>query len=46
MYLGNAEGGSKRVYARVLDPNRTDVFVLSEADSAKLVRELKDFTAK
>jgi hypothetical protein len=46
LYLGSAEGGSKRVYGRVLDANRTDVFVLSEADSAKLVRELKDFTSQ
>jgi hypothetical protein len=46
LYLGHTEGGSKRVYARVLDANRSDVFVLSEADSAKLVRELKDFTGK
>jgi hypothetical protein len=46
LYLGSAEGGSKRAYGRVLDANRSDVFVLSEADSAKLVPELKDFTEK
>ena len=46
LYLGRFEGDSKRVYARVLDSARTDVFVLSEADSAKLVRELAAFTGK
>ncbi|HEY1375160.1 MAG TPA: DUF4340 domain-containing protein, partial [Gemmataceae bacterium] len=43
LYLGRPEDGSKRVYARVLDPNRSDVFVLSEADSTRLVKELKAF---
>jgi len=46
LYLGRFEGDSKRAYARVLDSARTDVFVLSEADSAKLVRELAAFTGK
>jgi hypothetical protein len=46
LYLGRFEGDSKRVYARVLDSARTDVFVLSEADSAKLVRELAAFMGK
>jgi hypothetical protein len=46
LYLGRFEGDSKRVYARVLDSARTDVFVLSEADSAKLVRDLAAFTGK
>jgi hypothetical protein len=46
LYLGRFEGDSKRAYARVLDSARTDVFVLSEADSAKLVRDLAAFTAK
>jgi hypothetical protein len=44
LYLGKLEDGSKQVYARVLDPNRSDVFVLSEADGTRLVRELKAFT--
>jgi hypothetical protein len=44
LYLGKAEDGSKRVYGRILDPNRTDVFVLSEADSNRLVKELTAFT--
>jgi hypothetical protein len=39
--LGNAEGGSKRLYATL--PGQTAVFVLSEADSAKLDRDLKAF---
>ncbi|HEX4589671.1 MAG TPA: DUF4340 domain-containing protein, partial [Gemmataceae bacterium] len=43
LYLGNTEDGSKRVFARVLDPNRTDVFVLSEADSQRLAKDLKNF---
>ncbi|HTK76898.1 MAG TPA: DUF4340 domain-containing protein [Gemmataceae bacterium] len=46
LYLGRFEGDSKRVYARVLDSARTDVFVLSEADSAKLARDLAAFTGK
>ncbi|HLW68112.1 MAG TPA: DUF4340 domain-containing protein, partial [Gemmataceae bacterium] len=37
--LGNLEGGSKRVYARL--PGKTEVFVLSEVDSAKLDRDVK-----
>jgi hypothetical protein len=43
LYLGKTEDGSKRVLARVLDPNRSDVFVLSEADSGRLVKELAAF---
>ena len=43
LYLGKTEDGSKRVYARVLDPNRSDVFVPSEADGARLVKDLKAF---
>ncbi len=44
LYLGTFEDASKRVYARLQDKERSDVFVLSEADSAKLVKELRDFT--
>jgi hypothetical protein len=50
LYLGNPaaasgqDGGPKQVHARVLDPNRSDVFVLSEADSARLVKDMKAFT--
>ena len=43
LYLGKAEDGSKRIFARMLDPSRSDVFVLSEADSARLVKDLKAF---
>jgi len=46
VYLGRFEGDSKRVYARVADPARTDVFVLSEPDSAKLVKDLAAFGVK
>jgi hypothetical protein len=46
LHLGRFEGDSKRVYARVPDSNRSDVVVLSEADSAKLVRELGVFLGK
>jgi len=42
--LGNAEGGSKRMYAAI--PGNTAVFVLSEADSAKLTRDAKAFAGK
>jgi hypothetical protein len=44
LYVGKTEDGSKRVYARVLDPHRSDVFVLSEADGTRLVKELKALT--
>ena len=31
--------GGKQRYAKVNDPARTDVFLLSEADTAKLTRD-------
>jgi hypothetical protein len=39
--LGSEVGGTngKQIYARVKEPGRTDVFVLSEADTVKLVRD-------
>jgi hypothetical protein len=39
--LGGEVGGTngKRVYAKVDEPGRTDVFVLSESDTAKLTRD-------
>src|SRR5262249_3132867 len=40
LYLGNAEGGSKRLYARAVDKDRSDVLGLSEEDSAPLGRGL------
>jgi hypothetical protein len=44
IYLGKTEDGSKQLYARSFDPNRTDVFLLSEADSTRLIKDLKSFT--
>ncbi|MFL5340065.1 MAG: DUF4340 domain-containing protein [Gemmataceae bacterium] len=44
LHLGNAEGGSKRLYGAL--PGQTAVFVLSEADSAKLDRDVKAFAGK
>jgi hypothetical protein len=44
--IGNREGESKRYYARVPDGKRSDVFVISEADAAKIVRDSKGFTAE
>ena len=43
LYLGKSEDASKRAYARVLDPARSDVFVVSEADGGRLVKDLRDF---
>ena len=39
--IGGPEGtsGGKQRYAKVNDPARTDVFLLSEADTAKLTRD-------
>jgi hypothetical protein len=44
LYIGRAEGESKRYYARVPDKSNGEVFVLSEADCAKIVRDLAAFT--
>lgn len=46
LQIGNAEGESKRLYARVPDGKRGDVIVLSEADSAALLRTLPALTQK
>jgi hypothetical protein len=43
--VGRQEGDSKRYYARVPDKERSDVFVISEADAGKIVRDLPAFTA-
>jgi hypothetical protein len=43
LHVGRTEGESKRYYARVLDKDRTDVFVISEADAARIVRDLPAF---
>jgi hypothetical protein len=44
LHLGRTEGGSKRYYARIPEPNRSDVFLISEADAAHIVRQLSAFT--
>jgi hypothetical protein len=44
--IGRAEGDSKRYYARVPDKDRGDVFVISAADGARIVRDLAAFTEK
>ena len=44
--IGGPEGDSKRRYARVIGGTRDDVFVLSEADSAKLTQALEAYLAK
>lgn len=41
--LGNPESGSRRVYGRVGRPDRTDVFILSEGDTERLIRSLDAF---
>ncbi len=48
LQIGREEGGSggKRVYARVLEPGRSDVFVLGEADTAALMRDRGAFGGK
>lgn len=42
LQLGKTEDGSKRVFGHVPEPNRSDVFVLSEADSRRLTKELQE----
>ena len=44
LQIGRPDGESKRRYARVAEPGRTDVFVISEADAAKIVRDAAAFT--
>jgi hypothetical protein len=43
--VGRAVGESKRRYASIGDGKHTDVFVISEADATKIVRDLAAFTA-
>jgi Domain of unknown function (DUF4340) len=43
LHIGRAEGTSKRHYARVPEPNRSDVFIISEADADKILRTITDF---
>jgi hypothetical protein len=42
--VGGFEGGSKRRYARVSAADRSDVFLLDEADCGRILRELSGFT--
>ncbi len=44
LYVGRTEGGSKRYYAKAWEGNYNAVFVLSEADSALIVRDVNAFT--
>ena len=48
LHLGGAVGGveGKQVYAKVADPTRTDVFVLGEADTARMTRERAAYLEK
>ena len=43
LQIGRAFGESKRRYARVADAKRTDVFLISESDAAKIVRDVAAF---
>src|SRR5262249_41244734 len=44
--LGRPEGESRRRYARVPDKNRPGVFVISDADAERLVRDRAAFTGE
>jgi hypothetical protein len=46
LHIGRPEGESKRYYALTPDRNKDAVFVLSEVDCAKIVRDLAGFTQK
>jgi hypothetical protein len=46
LHVGGREGESKRYYARLPEGARSDVFVISEADAAKIVSELAAFVEK
>ncbi|HEY1860644.1 MAG TPA: DUF4340 domain-containing protein [Gemmataceae bacterium] len=46
LHIGRAAGESKRYYAQAPDKATGEVFVLSEADSAKIVRDLAAFTQR
>lgn len=48
LQIGSDVGGTggKQVYARVDEPGRTDVFVLGEADTAKLMRDRPAYLGK
>jgi hypothetical protein len=44
LHVGRTEGGSKRYYAKTWEGNHNAVFVLSEADSALIIRDVDAFT--
>ena len=44
LHIGRAFGESKSRYARVVEDKRTDVFLISESDVAKIVRDAAAFT--
>jgi hypothetical protein len=44
LHVGRPEGESQRYYAQVPDKDRGDVFVIGEADAARIVRDLAGFT--
>jgi hypothetical protein len=46
LHIGGREGESNRRYARLTDATRTAVFVISEADAAKIVRDAAAFVEK
>jgi hypothetical protein len=48
LHIGGAVGGvdGKQVYAKVADATRTDVFVLGEADTARLTRDRAAYLEK
>jgi len=43
LHIGRFEGDSKQAYACAPQDGRTDVFVLSEADTTRLTRDLDGF---
>jgi hypothetical protein len=46
LYLGRAEGGSKRRYGCLAEPGRSDVFVISDADSQAIMQTLASLGEK
>jgi hypothetical protein len=46
LHIGGLEGDSRKRYARVPNPKRSDVFLLDESASTKLFRRLADLTVK
>jgi hypothetical protein len=41
--IGRREGESKRYYARVPTDTTSDVFIISEKDGERIVRDLRGF---